>query len=225
MAPLLEATGIDKSYPRHDGIVEVLRGCGLRLDQGEAVAVMGPSGSGKSTLLNIVGGLDWPDAGTVSHRGGLLDLADPRAMSVWRTAGVGFVFQFHFLLPDFTARENLLLPVQARRRVGAADRDRADRLLDAMGLAQRATHLPGELSGGEQQRVAVARAFMNRPDIVLADEPFGNLDREKGAQLGDLLFGLRRDEGTALVIVTHDPALAGRADRTLVLEGGRLRPA
>lgn len=225
MAPLLAAIGIDKSYPRHDGPVEVLRGCDLQLAEGEAVAVMGPSGSGKSTLLNIVGGLDWPDTGTVRHRGRDLDLADPRAMSVWRTAGVGFVFQFHFLLPDFTARENLLLPVQARRTVTRADRDRADRLLQAMGLAPRAGHLPGELSGGEQQRVAVARAFMNRPDIVLADEPFGNLDHAKGAQLGDLLFGLRRDEGTALVIVTHDPALAARADRTLVLEAGRLRPA
>ena len=225
MSPLLEAQDLDKSYPRHGGAVDVLRACSLSLEAGEAVAVTGPSGSGKSTLLNIVGGLDWPDAGTVRHRGELLDPSDPRAMSVWRTTGVGFVFQFHFLLPDFTARENLLLPVQARRRVGAEDRARADRLLDAMGLAPRAGHLPGELSGGEQQRVAVARAFMNRPDIVLADEPFGNLDREKGAQLGDLLFELRRDEGTALVIVTHDPALAGRADRTLVLERGRLRPA
>ncbi|MFO7607746.1 MAG: ABC transporter ATP-binding protein [Candidatus Krumholzibacteriia bacterium] len=225
MALLLAATGIDKSYPRHDGPVEVLRGCDLQLDEGEAVAVMGPSGSGKSTLLNIVGGLDWPDRGTVRHRDRVLDLADPRAMSVWRTAGVGFVFQFHFLLPDFTARENLLLPVQARRKVTGADRDRADRLLEAMGLTPRAGHLPGELSGGEQQRVAVARAFMNRPDIVLADEPFGNLDHAKGSQLGDLLFALRRDEGTALVIVTHDPVLAARADRTLVLEAGRLRPA
>jgi len=225
MAPLLEARDLDKSYPRAGGTVHVLRGCSLSLAAGEAVAVMGPSGSGKSTLLNIVGGLDWPDGGTVRHRDQVLDLADPRAMSVWRTTGVGFVFQFHFLLPDFSARENLLLPVQARRAVTGEDRTRADRLLEAMGLMPRADHLPGELSGGEQQRVAVARAFMNRPDIVLADEPFGNLDREKGAQLGDLLFTLRREEGTALVIVTHDPALATRADRTLVLEDGRLRPA
>ena len=225
MVPLLEAENLDKAYPRAGGAVEVLHGCDLSLQAGEAVAVMGPSGSGKSTLLNIMGGLDWPDGGSVRHRGRPLDLADPRAMSVWRTTGVGFVFQFHFLLPDFTARENLLLPVQARRRLAADDGARADRLLAAMGLSARAEHLPGELSGGEQQRVAVARAFMNRPDIVLADEPFGNLDRDKGAQLGDLLFDLRREEGIALVIVTHDPVLAARADRTLVLEAGRLRPA
>jgi lipoprotein-releasing system ATP-binding protein len=223
LAPLLEADNLDKSYPRAGALVEVLRGCSLTVAEGEAIAVMGPSGSGKSTLLNILGGLDAPDAGTVRHRGRELDLAAPRAMSVWRTGGVGFVFQFHFLLPDFTARENLLLPVQAHRAVNGDDRRRADHLLEAMGLAPRADHLPGELSGGEQQRVAVARAFMNRPEVVLADEPFGNLDRERGVELGDLLFGLRRDEGTALVIVTHDPALAARADRTLVLEDGRLR--
>ncbi len=117
MAPLLDARDLDKSYPRAGGTVHVLRRCSLSLEAGEAVAVMGPSGSGKSTLLNIVGGLDWPDAGQVRHQGAVLDLADPRAMSVWRTTGVGFVFQFHFLLPDFTARENLLLPVQARRAV------------------------------------------------------------------------------------------------------------
>jgi len=222
VAPLLEAVDLDKRYPRAGALVEVLNGCSLSVAPGEAVAVMGPSGSGKSTLLNILGGLDVPDAGVVRHDGAVLDHADPRAMSVWRSSGVGFVFQFHFLLPDFTARENLLVPVQARRPVTADDRARADHLLAAMGLAPRADHLPGELSGGEQQRVAVARAFMNRPRVVLADEPFGNLDRERGVELGDLLFRLRREEGTALVIVTHDPALAARADRTLVLRGGRL---
>ena len=225
MDPLLEARELDKSFPRSSGVVRVLTGCSLTLGAGEAVAVMGPSGVGKSTLLNILGGLDWPDAGEVRYRGAALALDDPRAMSRWRTDGVGFVFQFHFLLPDFTARENLLLPVRARRPVTAADRERADRFLEALGLAARADHLPGELSGGEQQRVAVARAYMNRPAIVLADEPFGNLDREKGTELGELLFALRREEGTSMVIVTHDPVLAGRADRVLVLDDGRLRPA
>jgi len=224
VVPLLEAHDLNKSFPRSGGVVAVLAGCSLALAEGEAVAVMGASGAGKSTLLNILGGLDWPDGGEVRHRGEALDLGDVRAMSLWRTTGVGFVFQFHFLLPDFSARENLLLPVQARRRVTAADRLRADQLLAALGLTDRADHLPGELSGGEQQRVAVGRAFMNRPAIVLADEPFGNLDREKGQELGDLLFALRRDEGTSLVIVTHDPALAARADRTLVLADGRLGP-
>jgi len=225
MTLLLEARDLEKRFPRHGGIVEVLCGCELLLDQGASVAVMGPSGSGKSTLLNIVGGLDWADSGTVSHRGRLLDHKDRKAMTVWRGKGVGFVFQFHFLLPDFTARENLLLPVRARRGVTDDDRERAHRLLTIMGLADRADHLPGEMSGGEQQRVAVARAFMNRPDLVLADEPFGNLDREIGARLGDMLFELVREEGTGLVLVTHDPDLAARADRTLVLRDGRLETA
>ena len=224
VAALLEAVDLHKSFPRSSGDVRVLSGCSLALAEGEAVAVMGASGAGKSTFLNIIGGLDWPDAGEVRCQGARLDLADPRAMSRWRTTGVGFVFQFHFLLPDFTARENLLLPVRAHRRVEDADRERAERFLTAMGLGGRADHLPGELSGGEQQRVAVARAYMNRPAIVLADEPFGNLDREKGTELGELLFDLRRQERTSMVIVTHDPVLAGRADRTLVLTGGRLEP-
>jgi lipoprotein-releasing system ATP-binding protein len=145
-------------------------------------------------------------------------------MAHWRSTGVGFVFQFHFLLPDFTALENLLIPVRSRGAIREKDRERAREFLNLTGLADRAHHLPGELSGGEQQRVAVARAFMNRPGIVLADEPFGNLDREIGARLGDMLFTLRQQEGTALVIVTHDPRLAARADRTLELKDGQLVP-
>ncbi len=139
-------------------------------------------------------------------------------MTRWRSTGVGFVFQFHFLLPDFTALENLLLPVRGNRRVSDEDRQRALGFLEMTGLADRADHLPGELSGGEQQRVAVLRAFMNSPEIVLADEPFGNLDREIGARLGDMLFELADSEGTSLVIVTHDPDLAGRTDLHLKLE-------
>lgn len=219
---LLEAKNLDKHFPRAGGMVEVLRDCQFHLAEREAVAVTGPSGSGKSTLLNILGGLDGPTGGEVLFRGGHLQMDNHAAMSLWRSQGVGFVFQFHFLLPDFTALENLLIPVRGRGQVVAEDRNRALNFLEIMGLADRADHLPGELSGGEQQRVAVARAFMNRPGIVLADEPFGNLDREIGSKLGDMLFRLREQEGTALVIVTHDPRLAARADRILRLEKGRL---
>ena len=204
--------------------MQVLRDCQFALAEKEAVAVTGPSGSGKSTLLNILGGLDNPTAGEVLYRERPLAMNDHGAMSRWRSTGVGFVFQFHFLLPDFTALENLLIPVRGRGAVQPDDRRRALDFLELTGLADRANHLPGELSGGEQQRVAVARAFMNRPGIVLADEPFGNLDREIGTRLGDMLFNLREQENTALVIVTHDPRLAARADRILGLEDGSLVP-
>jgi lipoprotein-releasing system ATP-binding protein len=225
MSLLLEARNLDKKFPRAGGMVEVLKDCHFSLDEREAVAVTGPSGSGKSTLLNILGGLDSPSAGEVLLDGDILDMSDHPAMSRWRSTGVGFVFQFHFLLPDFTALENLLIPVRGRRKVQAEDRQRARDFLEVTGLADRSGHLPGELSGGEQQRVAVARAFMNRPRVVLADEPFGNLDREIGTRLGDMLFELREQEGTALVIVTHDLRLAARADRKLELQDGRLVPA
>jgi lipoprotein-releasing system ATP-binding protein len=225
MPLLLEARNLDKSFPRAHGLVEVLRDCHFELAEGEAVAVTGPSGSGKSTLLNILGGLDGPSAGEVFLRGQAQDMNDHATMARWRSTGVGFIFQFHFLLPDFTALENLLIPVRSRGPVQVQDRERALEFLAITGLADRANHLPGELSGGEQQRVAVARAFMNRPRIVLADEPFGNLDREIGSRLGDMLFNLREQEGTALVIVTHDIRLAARADRILKLCDGRLEPA
>jgi len=219
---LLTAHGLYKVFARTDGPLEVLRDCDFALDRGEAVAITGPSGSGKSTLLNILGGLDSPSGGTVNVSGEPLDYEDHGALTRWRSKGVGFVFQFHFLLPDFTAVENLLIPVRSAGGVGREDRERAVLFLDTMGLGDRMHHLPGELSGGEQQRVAVARAFMNRPRIVLADEPFGNLDREIGSRLGDLLFRLRTEEDTSLVIVTHDPELAARADRTLALRNGAL---
>jgi lipoprotein-releasing system ATP-binding protein len=225
MALLLEARNLDKSFPRAGGAVDVLRDCHFGLDKGEAVAVTGPSGSGKSTLLNILGGLDGPSAGEVLLEGKQQNLTDHAAMARWRSTGVGFVFQFHFLLPDFSALENLLIPVRSRGPVRPEDHQRALDFLAITGLADRAHHLPGELSGGEQQRVAVARAFMNHPRIVLADEPFGNLDREIGTRLGDMLFTLREQEGTALVIVTHDARLASRADRILRLRDGRLEPA
>ncbi len=224
MTTLLTARNLAKSFPRHGGLVEVLRGCDLQVEKGEAVAVTGASGSGKSTLLNILGGLDAPSEGEVVCQGEPLDFASHASLTRWRTVVVGFVFQFHFLLPDFTALENLLIPVRAQREATDRDRERALEFLDRMGLGDRRHHLPGELSGGEQQRVAVARAFMNSPQVVLADEPFGNLDQRIGGQLGDLLFELKETDGTSLVIVTHDQGLAARADRHLHLEQGQLRP-
>ncbi|MHB8078780.1 MAG: ABC transporter ATP-binding protein [Candidatus Krumholzibacteriia bacterium] len=224
MEPLLEARGVGKVYRRRQGEVRVLARCDFALAPGEAVAITGPSGAGKSTLLNVLGGLDAPTDGVVLHRGRELARHGDR-LAAWRNRELGFVFQSHFLLPDFTALENVLLPARMAGPLDAAARDRAAGLLEALGLAGRADHLPGELSGGEQQRVAVARAFMNRPGAVLADEPFGNLDRAKGEDLSRLLFELRAREGTALVIVTHDRSLAARADRTLLLGDGRLAPA
>lgn len=222
MTPLLQAERLVKVFPRHDGVVEVLTGCDFELAERESVAVTGPSGSGKSTLLNILGGLDTPDEGSVRFRGDTLEFTDHKAMARWRSRGVGFIFQFHFLLPDFSALENLLIPVRALGAATAEDRARARSFLEATGLADRADHLPGELSGGEQQRVAVARAFMNRPRVVLADEPFGNLDKDIGRRLGDMLFELAGQTGAGLVVVTHDPALAARTDRHLNLEDGQL---
>jgi len=221
--PLLEARGVGKIYRRRQGEVCVLAQCDFTLAPGEAVAITGPSGAGKSTLLNVLGGLDAPTAGVVLHRGQELARHGDR-LAGWRNRELGFVFQSHFLLPDFTALENVLLPARMSGPLDEAARSRAAGLLDALGLTGRSDHLPGELSGGEQQRVAVARAFMNRPGAVLADEPFGNLDRAKGEDLSRLLFELRAREGTALVIVTHDRSLAAKADRTLLLGDGRLAP-
>ena len=222
--PLLTVRELDKRYPRAGGDVEVLQGCELELAPCETVAIMGPSGSGKSTLLNVLGALDAPDAGNLHYEGRPLDLEDRKQAMVWRRDVVGFVFQFHFLLPDFTARENLLLPVRARGAVTDQDRQRADALLAALELTGRAHHRPAELSGGQAQRVAVARAFMNGPRLVLADEPFGNLDRGISDRLGEMLFELCAREQVAMVLVTHDPDLARRADRILELDQGHLRP-
>jgi lipoprotein-releasing system ATP-binding protein len=219
---LLQARKLSKVYSRPHGDVVVFRDLDFQLQAGEAVAVTGPSGSGKSTLLNLLGGLDRPTTGCVEHHGRELPSKESGALAAWRNRSLGFVFQFHFLLPDFTALENLLIPVRIAGKLDASSRERAISLLQAMDLAARADHLPGELSGGEQQRVAVARAFMNQPEIVLADEPFGNLDQEKSQQLGQLLFEMLGNEATSLVIVTHDLALASRADRILHLSEGRL---
>jgi lipoprotein-releasing system ATP-binding protein len=213
---------LGKVFPRAGGDLTVLRGCDFSLAEGESVAVMGASGAGKSTLLNLLSGLDEATEGEIFFRGERLSGARPAAWSDWRREYVGFVFQFHFLLPDFTALENILLPVRMAGRLDGVAEARARDLLARMGLADRADHLPGELSGGEEQRVAVARAFMNEPAVVMADEPTGNLDRRLGTELAGILFDLADASGSALIVVTHSRDLAARAHRCLQLAEGRL---
>jgi len=222
VTPLLQAAGLSKGFARGRDRVDVLRGCALELHAGATAAIMGPSGSGKSTLLNVLCGLDVPDAGTVVWDGADITTLKADAVAAWRRDNLGFVFQFHFLLPDLTALENLLVPVRIQGRDPREAAPRAEALLARMGLADRGAHLPGELSGGEQQRVAVARAFMNEPRVIVADEPFGNLDRTKGRELTDLLFQEAAAAGAALLVVTHDPDLAARAGRILDLGDGAL---
>jgi lipoprotein-releasing system ATP-binding protein len=219
---VLEGRGLVRRFPSGGGWVEVLRGIDVDVAAGETVAIVGPSGSGKSTLLHCLGGLDRPDAGAVSIRGADLFGRRDEALARIRNREIGFVFQFHHLLPDFTALENVMLPVLIRGATRAEAAERARRGLDEVGLLPRATHAPSELSGGEQQRVAVARALVNDPAVVLADEPSGNLDPATGASLHALLEGLRRSRGATFVIATHDPALARTAGRVLALREGRL---
>ena len=223
--PLLEAAGLVKEYRLPHGAVHVLRGADITVRGGESVAVVGHSGSGKSTLLHVLGGLDRPDEGRVSVEGRDLFAMSGRARTRLRALEIGFVFQSFHLLPEMDVAENVLLPSMAVGESRRAARSRAMELLEAVGLAHRATHTPLELSGGEQQRVAIARALMNRPRLILADEPTGNLDGTTGAQVLDLLFSLAASPGRALVMVTHSPQVAARCGRTLMLEEGRLRPA
>ncbi len=203
--------------------IRVLRGLDLELHAGESLAIVGPSGSGKSTLLHLLGGLDRPTGGSVELYGHPLERLDDDDLARHRNRIVGFVFQFHHLLRDFTARENVMIP----QLVAGVSRDRAggraDELLEQVRLSDRAGHRPNRLSGGEQQRVAVARALANEPPLVLADEPSGNLDFEASARLHDMLFALVDQHETAMVVVTHNQTLASRADRILELDEGTLR--
>ncbi|MGQ0722985.1 MAG: ABC transporter ATP-binding protein [Candidatus Eiseniibacteriota bacterium] len=223
-APVLSARGIVRRFRSGATTLEVLRGMDLDLDPGEIRAVLGPSGSGKSTLLHCLGGLDRPDEGTVHVRGQDLSALDERQLAAARNRDIGFVFQFHHLLPDFSALENVMLPQLVAGTPREEARRRARELLEDVGLAERLHHAPGELSGGEQQRVAVSRALANRPAVVLADEPSGNLDAAASGALHDLLERLRRDHGVAFLIATHDLDLAGRADHVSEIVEGRLHP-
>ena len=220
--PLLEIRGITKGYREGDREHVVLRGAHATVGSGEFVALLGPSGSGKSTLLNLVSGIDAPDAGEVVVAGTSLTGLTERERTLFRRRHVGFVFQFFNLLPTLTVEENLLLPLELKGRVGARERERARALLDAVGLRGREASYPDRLSGGEQQRVAVARAVVHDPALVLADEPTGNLDAESGDRVLDLLAELAGSQGKALLAVTHSREVADRADRILRIRGGLL---
>jgi lipoprotein-releasing system ATP-binding protein len=219
--PLIEALDLTKVYGnRHQ--VEVLRGLSLSVDRGEKVVVVGQSGVGKSTLLHILGALDTPSGGKVLFDGVDLASLDERGLAALRNREVGFVFQFHHLLPDFTALENAMMPALIRGMGREEAAALAAAVLEQVGLAERLHHKPGELSGGEQQRVAVARAVVLSPRAVLADEPTGNLDPVMADEVHQLLIDLNRRKGITLVIVTHNRQLASLADRTLILRDGRL---
>ncbi len=222
---ILVARGLGKSYPTATGALDVLAGLDLDIHAGEMVAVVGESGTGKSTLLHLLGALDRPTSGTVHFRGEEVFGKDDEALAAFRNRALGFVFQFHHLLPEFSALENVEMPALIAGQSMDDARPRARGLLESLGLGDRVEHRPSQLSGGEQQRVAVARALMNRPGLVLMDEPTGNLDVATASRLHDELRRLSREEDGAFVIVTHNPALADLADRVLRLEGGRLDPA
>ena len=218
--PVIEVAALGKQVVSGDGMLTILHQIGFSVDRGEAVAIVGSSGSGKSTLLGLLAGLDLPSAGTVKLAG--LDLADldedGRAELRGRT--LGFVFQSFQLLPSLSALENVMLPLELAGHVEA--RSVAREMLERVGLADRLTHYPKHLSGGEQQRVALARAFAVKPQLLLADEPTGNLDAATGAQIIELMFAMNAEQGTTLLLVTHDEALAQRCGRVLRLVGGRL---
>jgi lipoprotein-releasing system ATP-binding protein len=225
MTAVLEAVQLRKTYVGGDGSpIEVLSGVDLAVARGEFVAIVGASGSGKSTLLHLLGALDLPTAGTVRLDGAAYDELTADAQAELRNRKIGFVFQFHHLLREFTALENVMMPLLIAGAERAVARGRAEELLAAVGLAGRMSHRPAALSGGEQQRAAVARALAADPLVVLADEPSGNLDYHNSERLHDLFAEVAREYETALVVVTHNRQLAGRADRILSLENGRLVP-
>jgi lipoprotein-releasing system ATP-binding protein len=223
--PFIEARGIVKSYPVGGAPLTVLRDLDLQVDAGEMLAIVGASGVGKSTLLHLLGGLDRADRGSIVVAGvDLTSLPDDRVVA-FRNRHVGFVFQFHHLLPEFSALENAEMPMRIARMPMADARPRADEFLRRVGLGDRLTHRPGMLSGGEQQRVAVARALVMRPSVLLADEPTGDLDEATADSLHQLLREMHRDFGLTSVIATHNPRLAAGCDRVLRLEGGSLHSA
>jgi lipoprotein-releasing system ATP-binding protein len=215
---MIKAQNIRKSY----GKLDVLKGVDLEIKRGEIVSIVGKSGAGKSTLLHILGTLDRPDEGNLSFDDKDILGLSPARMAAFRNRHIGFVFQFHHLLPEFTALENVSIPAYIAKTRPAEAEKKAKELLGYLGLEERLGHKPSQLSGGEQQRVAVARALVNQPDVVMADEPSGNLDSASSEELHSLLFQLRKDFDQSFIIVTHNPELAGMSDRRLLMEDGKL---
>lgn len=218
---MIEAKGIEKSF----GTLKVLKGIDLQVEKSEVASIMGASGAGKSTLLQILGTLSTPDAGTLIIDGTDVTGLNRREISRFRNLKLGFVFQFHHLLPEFTSLENVMIPALIAGKSEKTAKDDALKLLDTMGLAERTSHKPSELSGGEQQRVAIARALVNRPAVLFADEPSGNLDSVTKSEIHNLFFRLRDELGQTILIVTHDPELAKMCDRTLFMKDGQFLSA
>jgi lipoprotein-releasing system ATP-binding protein len=223
--PFLDVTGLAKSYVVGGRRLTVLKDLDLSLGRGEMVAIVGASGVGKSTLLHVLGGLDAPDAGTIRIGDASIERMSDQEKVAFRNRHVGFIFQFHHLLPEFTAVENAEMPLRIARAKVSEARERATALLARVGLAERVDHRPGMLSGGEQQRVAIARALIMQPALLLADEPTGDLDEHTAEALHDLLKEMHRERGLTSIIATHNPRLAAACDRTLRLEDGKLRQA
>lgn len=215
---MIELQGIIKSF----GSLQVLRGIDLTIERGEVVSIVGPSGAGKTTLLQIMGTLDKPDSGSIRLNGVEVNRLGEKKLSAFRNKEIGFVFQFHQLLPEFTALENVTIPALIQGVSAGTARKQAQEMLDMLGLSERAAHKPAELSGGEKQRVAVARALINHPSVVLADEPSGSLDTQNKEELHRLFFDLRDKLGQTFVIVTHDEGLAAQTDRTIHLVDGQI---
>ncbi len=225
MTVLVQLRNLSKTYSRGPQRVEVLHSINLEIESGDFLALMGPSGSGKTTLLNLIGGLDSPSGGSIIIDGQRIDQLSESALAKWRAAHVGFVFQFYNLLTTLTARRNVELPLLLTRLTGAQRRQRAEIALQLVGLADRATHKPGELSGGQQQRVAIARAIVSDPTLLVCDEPTGDLDRQSAADVLGLLQQLNRDHGKTIIMVTHDPKAAEYARHVVHLDKGTMAEA
>jgi lipoprotein-releasing system ATP-binding protein len=223
MDNILNATNIHKTYVNGPQPIEVLKGIDLSVKEGELIVIMGPSGVGKSTLLHVIGGLDKPTAGTVQIDNTNIFNLNDKQLAVFRNKAIGFVFQFHHLLPEFTALENLIIPAIMYQARDKKIEDHAIKILDQVGLGDRLTHKPGELSGGEQQRVAVARALVNNPRLILADEPTGNLDKKNSEMLYQLILKLNKEFKQTFIIVTHNEMMSREANRVIELEDGRIK--